>query len=82
MLGVNPWTLMTWMGHKSMSQTLGYVELAQAHRRPTPAHVLTAASTELDPDRRVVLMLGARGNQVTKSAEAGGTGEEIRNGAA
>ncbi len=29
--------------------------------RPTPAVVLAAAGAEADPDRRIVLMLGARG---------------------
>jgi integrase len=67
MLGVNPWALMTWMGHKSMSQTLGYVELAHAHHRPTPEHVLAAANGEQDPDRKVILMLGGRGKSVAKT---------------
>jgi integrase len=79
MLGVNPWTLMTWMGHKAMSMTLGYVELAHAHRRPTPASVLAAAGAEAEPDRRIVLMLGARANAPVDSI---GRGKELTKRAA
>jgi hypothetical protein len=25
MFGVNPWTLMTWMGHKTITETMRYV---------------------------------------------------------
>jgi hypothetical protein len=28
MLGVNPWTLMTWMGHKTITETMRYVHVA------------------------------------------------------
>lgn len=60
MFGVNPWRLMTWMGHKRIDETHRYVHIASAHHREVPAEVLTAAATEIDPDRRVLAMLGAR----------------------
>jgi len=60
LLGVNPWRLQTWMGHKSIVTTMGYVKLAEAHRRPVPPEILAAGVGEADPDRRIVLMLGAR----------------------
>jgi hypothetical protein len=47
-----------------MDETLLYVHLAQAHRRPLPAHVAEGALDERDPDRRVLNMLGARVRQV------------------
>lgn len=34
MFGVNPWTLMTWMGHMTITETMRYVHVAIAHRRP------------------------------------------------
>jgi hypothetical protein len=78
MFGVNPWTLMTWMGHKTITETMRYVHVAHAHRRATPDVVLSAAQRETDPDLRVLLMLGARkgvppsrGIQVASNAFAG-----------
>lgn len=58
--GVNPWRLMTWMGHKRVDETMLYVHVAEQHRRVTPEVVLDAAASELDPDRRILAMLGAR----------------------
>lgn len=68
--GVNPWTLMTWMGHKRIDETMLYVNLAHAHKRPVPPEVLTAGQGEADPDVRALLMLGARGKTVAKGKEA------------
>jgi hypothetical protein len=51
---------MTWMGHKTITETMRYVHVANAHRRPTPPTMLAAAGTEVDPDRRILLMLGGR----------------------
>ncbi|MCU1278318.1 MAG: hypothetical protein JWM53_1864 [bacterium] len=73
MFGVNPWTLMTWMGHKTITETMRYVHVANAHRRPIPPDVLAAPGTEVDPDRRIVMMLGSRGTSVAP------TGEHIEN---
>src|SRR5262249_53912289 len=42
MFGVNPWRLMTWMGHKRVEQTIRYVHVAEAHRRELPAELLKA----------------------------------------
>jgi integrase len=60
MLGVNPWSLNQWMGHKSMEETMGYVHLAQNHRREIPAVVMQAGQGVMDPDQRVMAQLGAR----------------------
>lgn len=59
--GINPWRLMAWMGHKQIDQTMRYVHVAEGHARPLPEHVRAAADRETDPDRRVLAMLGARG---------------------
>jgi integrase len=75
--GVNPWRLMTWMGHKRVDETMLYVHVAEQHRRAIPESVLRIGAAELDPDQRVLAMLGARGavswqqraNESTKPAE-------------
>jgi integrase len=77
MFGCNPWSLMTWMGHKTISETMRYVHVANAHRRQIPEEVLRAAGTEIDPDRRVLLMLGARrGTPVAPTAAPNKEAEE------
>jgi hypothetical protein len=58
--GVNPWRLMTWMGHKRIDETMLYVQLAEQHRREIPGGILEAGGREMDPDRRILAMLGAR----------------------
>ena len=37
-----------------------YVHVAQSHPRPLPVHMSDAATGEVDPDLRALLMLGAR----------------------
>ena len=73
--GVSPWTLMQWLGHKSMKETLGYIDFAQAHARPIPEPILQAGAGETSPDRKVIKMLGARSGtltaQETKTQDAG-----------
>jgi integrase len=61
LFGVNPWRLQTWLGHKRIDETMLYVHVAEAHAREWPEPVHEAAQTEVDPDRRIVAMLGARG---------------------
>ena len=63
MFDVNPWSLMTWMGHKTIEETMRYVHVANAHGRPIPKHVLDAVGSEIDPERRILKMLGARGTK-------------------
>src|SRR5688500_1748475 len=58
--GVNPWRLMTWMGHKRVDETMLYVHLAEQHRREVPKPVLKAGARELDPDLRILAMLSER----------------------
>jgi len=70
-VGVNPWTLMAWMGHKRIDETMLYVHVARDHRRTVPPEIWAAAGTETDPDRRVLLMLGERGNLWQQPAKAG-----------
>jgi integrase len=60
MFGVNPWRLMAWLGHKRIEETMRYVHVAQDHLREVPRVVLEAGAPVLDPDRRVLAMLGAR----------------------
>jgi hypothetical protein len=60
LFGVNPWRLMTWLGHKRMDETLRYVHVADDHRREPPREVVEAAAGEFDLDRRILKQLGAR----------------------
>ncbi len=60
MFGVNPWSLMNWMGHKRIDETMRYVHVAGAHMRPLPKHIVEAGHGEADPDKRIVKMLGSR----------------------
>jgi hypothetical protein len=57
---VNPWRLQTWLGHKRIDETMLHVHVAEAHAREWPEPVHDAARGELDPDKRIVAMLGAR----------------------
>jgi hypothetical protein len=43
-----------------MEETQRYVDFATAHSRPIPEAVLKTGVGELDPDRRVLKMSGAR----------------------
>jgi len=67
LFGVNPWRLQSWMGHKRIDETMIYVHVAENHRREIPESVAAVATTELDPDRRILKMLGARGSHVAAS---------------
>lgn len=60
LFGVNPWRLMTWLGHKRVDETMLYVHVASAHQRELPRAIVEAAATAADPDRRILAMLGAR----------------------
>jgi integrase len=72
--GINPWRLMTWMGHKRIDETMRYVHVASAHMRDLPKELLDAASSEHDPDRRVLIMLGARAGLAGSWQPDGNTG--------
>jgi integrase len=74
MFGVNPWKLMTWMGQKRIDETMLYVNFAGNHLRQLPREIITAPGSELDPDRRIVAKLGARGTVV---ALEGGAEKEV-----
>ena len=60
MLGVNPWRLQSWMGHKRIDETMIYVHVAENHRRAIPEPILESVANEHDPDRRVLKMLAMR----------------------
>ncbi|MBZ0231010.1 MAG: site-specific integrase [Deltaproteobacteria bacterium] len=70
LFGVNPWRLQTWLGHKRIDETMLYVHVAEAHAREIPEHIQRAADGIVDADKRVLAMLGARGNAVAKTAAA------------
>ena len=46
------------------TETMRYVHVASAHKRPIPEEVIAAAKSEIDPDRRILLMLGGPGETV------------------
>ena len=68
LFGVNPWRLQTWLGHKRIDETMLYVHVAEAHAREWPDSIQEAATSELDPDKRILAMLSARGKAVAKVA--------------
>jgi integrase len=70
LFGVNPWTLMRWMGHKRIDETMLYVNLADNHRRELDRRLLEAGAKEQDPDRRILSMLGCRGTLVAPDSGA------------
>jgi integrase len=80
LFGVNPWRLQAWLGHKRIDETMLYVHVAEAHSREWPESVQKAAAHNLDPDKRIVAMLGARGSHV--AATAIGTSESAVTSAA
>ena len=69
MFGVNPWTLMNWMGHKRIDETMRYVHFAGGHMRPLPPEIVEAGARANDPEKRIVEMLSARacGKAVAKA---------------
>jgi len=75
LFGVNPWKLMTWLGHKAMTETLRYVHVAEVHRRDLPQEILAEAHGELEPDRRIIKLLGAR--RLARARQPDGNGEQI-----
>ena len=70
LFGVNPWRLQSWMGHKRIDETMLYVHVAEAHGREWPDVIREAALPTLDPDARVLEMLGARGKNLAKNPSA------------
>ncbi len=68
LFGVNPWRLQAWLGHKRIDETMLYVHVAESHAREWPEHVHAAAATQIDPDKRIIAMLGVRGKTVAKTA--------------
>jgi hypothetical protein len=67
---VNPWRLQVWLGHKKIDETMIYVHVAEAHARNWPESVHEAAKSEIEPDKRIIAMLGARGKGVAKTNAA------------
>lgn len=67
--GVNPFTLMRWMGHKRMEETLIYIEFARDHVREIPPEILSIGAIESDPDRRIIAMLGGRCSRVAAMSD-------------
>jgi hypothetical protein len=56
--------------HKRIDETMIYVHVAENHRREIPEAVVAAAATEVDPDRRILKMLAARGSHVAANRVA------------
>lgn len=73
--GVNPWSLQRWLGHKRMEETQRYVDFATAHTRPIPEEVLRAGAGELDQDKKVLKMLGARYGTLTEHGSEAKSGQ-------
>jgi hypothetical protein len=48
------------LGHSTINMTMRYVHHVEEHHRPIPEEILSAGAAILDPDQRVIAMLGAR----------------------
>ncbi len=55
------------MSHKRIDETMMDVHVAENHRREIPEPCSAAAVSEVDPDRRVLAMLSARGKNLPKA---------------
>jgi hypothetical protein len=53
-----------------IDETMLYVHVAENHRREIPESILAAAQGEIDPDRRILKMLAARGSHVAATLVA------------
>jgi hypothetical protein len=51
---------MTWMGHKRIDEPMRCVHVADCHRRELPPELIAAVAGELESDRRILKLLGAR----------------------
>jgi hypothetical protein len=63
-VGVNPWRLQTWMGHKRIDETMLCVHVAEAHAREFPECVQEAALGEailLPASSRCWVLVARRG---------------------
>lgn len=60
LLGINPWVLQEWLGHRRPEETQLYADVARAHGRAIPPALLAAGADETDPARRVLAQLSAR----------------------
>ena len=78
LFGVNPWRLQTWMGHKRIDETMLYVNVASNHMRPLPPEVLETAHGEVDPDRRILKLLGGRAKNLPKIGVVDEKGEGLQ----
>jgi integrase len=78
MFGINPWTLNAWMGHKAMEETMRYVHVAEHHHRAIPDAIREAGDGEPDVTKRVVKLLGARGDLDGSGTPAAQTEGEVR----
>ena len=45
-----------------------YVHVAENHRRTLPVSIVAAGCNEIDPDRRILKMLSARGSHVAATS--------------
>jgi len=57
-------------GHKRIDETMLYVHVAENHRRDLPEDIVASGLGEIDPDRRVLRMLGARGSHMAAEAKS------------
>jgi len=68
--GVNPWRLQAWLGHSTINMTMRYVHHVEEHYRPIPEYIVAEGAGVLDPDQRILVMLGARTDVVRGNSVA------------
>lgn len=80
LLGVNPWVLQEWMGHKRGEETQLYADVARAHGRPVPPELIAAGEGITDPSLRVMAQLSARALLAAPSKKRAASGQRTRGG--
>jgi len=78
LFAINPWTLNGWLGHKTMTETMRYVHVAQHHRRVLPPVVQAAGQGQRDDEHRVLALLAARGAIDWRGNSMATTGSRLR----
>ena len=61
------------MGHKRIDDTMRYVHVADGHRRELPPELIAAVAGELDPDKRILKLIGSRSQVSLRQPDGNGS---------
>jgi len=63
------------MGHKRIDETMHTCMSPMVNRRSLPSRIIAAVTGELDPDRRILKLLGARRQLKSTQPDGNGTAQ-------